>query len=41
MPNYEKGRVLLGVYDTRYGPKKLRVHSMRMRSLAEDNAKKK
>ncbi len=42
MPNYEKGRVLLGVYDTRYGPKKLRVHSLRMRSLAEPaNAKAK
>jgi len=33
LPNYAKGRVLLGVYDTRYGPKKLRVLSLRMRSL--------
>ncbi len=41
MSNYEPGRVLLGVYDTRYGPKKLRVHSLRMRSLAEpENGKK-
>jgi len=42
MTNYEPGRVLLGVYDTRYGPKKLRVHSLRMRSLVEpaDAAKK-
>ena len=37
--NYEKGRVLLGVYNTRYGPKKLRVHSLRMRSLAEEEGK--
>jgi hypothetical protein len=39
--NYDKGRVLLGVYDTRYGPKKLRIHSLRMRSLAEPEAAKK
>jgi hypothetical protein len=41
MLNYAKGRVLLGVYDTRYGPKKLRVHSLRMRSLAEADGDKK
>ena len=39
MPHYEKGRVLLGVYDTRYGPKKLRVHSLRMRALVEGKMK--
>ncbi|HVJ85555.1 MAG TPA: hypothetical protein VM452_07905 [Caulifigura sp.] len=41
MSNYEKGRVLLGAYDTRYGPKKLRILSLRMRSLAEPAEKKK
>jgi len=40
MPHYEKGRVLLGVYNTRYGPKKLRVQSLRMRALTEDGKKK-
>jgi hypothetical protein len=45
MLNYQKGRVLLGVYDTRYGSKKLRVNSLRMRALEakveEDDAVKK
>jgi hypothetical protein len=40
MPHYEKGRVLLGVYNTRYGPKKLRVQSLRMRVPPEDPKKK-
>jgi hypothetical protein len=42
LSNYEKGHVLLGVYNTRYGPKKIRVHSLRMRSLEEpvENKKK-
>jgi hypothetical protein len=39
--NYEKGRVLLGVYDTRYGPKKLKVHSLRMRALTQPEEDKK
>jgi hypothetical protein len=36
--NYSPGRVLLGVYDTRYGPKKLRILSMRMRAIPGDEA---
>jgi hypothetical protein len=35
MDNYAAGQVVLGVYDTRYGPKKLRIRSLRMRSLAK------
>lgn len=33
MPNYTAGRVILGAYDTRYGPKKLKLRSLRVRSL--------
>jgi hypothetical protein len=35
--NYSPGRVLIGVYDTRYGPKKLRIHSLRMRAVKPKN----
>jgi len=34
--NYAPGRVILGVYDTRYGPKKLRIHSLRMRAVVPE-----
>jgi hypothetical protein len=32
MENYAPGRVVLGVYNTRYGPKKIRINSLRMRA---------
>ncbi len=41
LDNYEKGRVLLGVYDTRYGAKKMRVNSLRMRALVADEGDEK
>jgi hypothetical protein len=40
VPHYEKGRVLIGVYDTRYGPKKLKIHSLRMRAHGGEAKKK-
>lgn len=34
LPAYSPGAIILGVYDTRYGPKPIRVKSLRIRSLA-------
>ncbi len=33
LPDYRQGRVILGTYDTRYGPKAVRIRSLRMRAL--------
>lgn len=38
LENYSPGRIILGVYDTRYGPKPLRVRSLKIRSLPADPA---
>ncbi|MBX3443813.1 MAG: hypothetical protein KF774_15500 [Planctomyces sp.] len=38
LANYSSGRVLLGVYDTRYGPKPIRIQSLRMRALEKNAA---
>lgn len=37
MDNYAPGQVILGVYDTRYGPKKIHISSLRMRAVAGPN----
>lgn len=39
MDNYAPGRIVLGVYDTRYGPKKLRIGSLRIKSIAAGDGK--
>lgn len=31
LPNYHEGAIILGTYDTRYGPKQARIHSLRIR----------
>ena len=31
LPNYHEGDIILGTYDTRYGPKQARIHSLRIR----------
>jgi hypothetical protein len=36
LEGYAPGAVILGTYDTRYGPKKLRIKSLRIRALAAD-----
>ncbi|WP_437227187.1 hypothetical protein SH661x_000219 [Planctomicrobium sp. SH661] len=36
MENYQPGRVILGVYDTRYGPKPIRIKSLKIRALGVD-----
>lgn len=36
LPNYHAGSILIGTYDTRYGPKKLKIQSLRIRSLPDD-----
>jgi hypothetical protein len=38
--SYEPGAVILGTYDTKLGPRKLQLHAVRARSLAEESAKK-
>jgi hypothetical protein len=37
--NYAPGRIILGVYDTRYGPKKLRIRSLRIKGVAAGDGK--
>ena len=32
LPNYHEGDIILGTYDTRYGPKHVKVHSLRIRA---------
>ncbi len=34
LPNYQTGQVIFGVYDTRYGPRPVRIESLRARALA-------
>jgi hypothetical protein len=36
LPNYAEGDIILGVYDTKYGPRPLRIRSMRIRNIATD-----
>ena len=31
LPNYQRGQIILGTYDTRYGPKDVKVRSLRLR----------
>ena len=33
LPNYTAGDIILGVYDTRYGPRPIRIQSLRIRNL--------
>ncbi|MEZ6066468.1 MAG: hypothetical protein R3B90_12345 [Planctomycetaceae bacterium] len=33
LPNYQPGAVVFGVYDTRYGPRPIRIESLRIRGL--------
>lgn len=33
LANYSAGDIILGVYDTRYGPRSVRIHSLRIRNL--------
>lgn len=33
LPNYRPGQVVFGVYDTRYGPRPVRIESLRIRSV--------
>ena len=33
LPNYQAGSVIFGVYDTRYGPRPVRIESLRVRAL--------
>jgi hypothetical protein len=33
LPNYSEGDIILGVYDTKYGPRPVRVHSLRIRNV--------
>lgn len=33
LPNYQRGKVMFGTYNTRYGPKLLRVRSLRIREI--------
>jgi hypothetical protein len=33
LPEYQPGKLLLGTYDTRYGPKNLRIRSLRIREI--------
>ncbi len=32
VPNYGEGEIVVGTYDTKYGPKKLRIQSLRVRA---------
>jgi len=32
VPNYAEGEVIVGTYDTKYGPKKLRIQSLRVKA---------
>lgn len=36
LPEYQVGDVILGVYDTRYGPRPVRIRALRMRALESD-----
>ncbi|WP_145428948.1 hypothetical protein [Symmachiella dynata] len=31
LPNYQRGQIILGTYDTRYGPKDIQIRSLRIR----------
>jgi hypothetical protein len=33
LPNYKPGQVIFGVYDTRYGPRPVRIESLRIRAV--------
>jgi hypothetical protein len=33
LENYEEGDVIFGVYDTRYGPRPVKIHALRIRAL--------
>lgn len=33
LPNYSEGDIILGVYDTKYGPRPIRIKSLRLRNL--------
>lgn len=33
LPNYGEGDIILGVYDTKYGPRPLRIRSLRIRNV--------
>jgi hypothetical protein len=33
LSNYTEGDIILGVYDTKYGPRPLQIHSLRIRNL--------
>lgn len=33
LPNYDAGDIILGVYDTKYGPRPVRIKSLRIRNL--------
>lgn len=37
LDNYKPGAVVWGVYDTEYGPKPIRIKSLRIRSLPKEN----
>lgn len=37
LENYKQGHLVLGVYDTEYGPKPMRIQSLRVRSLSPVN----
>lgn len=39
LPNYRPGAVIFGVYDTRYGPRPVRVESLRIRGLEPAEAR--
>lgn len=41
LENYTAGEIMLGTYDTRYGPRPLKIKSLRIRSLAEPPPKPK
>lgn len=40
LPNYSAGDIILGVYDTKYGPRPLRIKSLRIRNIEIDPAPK-
>ena len=40
LPNYAEGDIILGVYDTKYGPRPLRIKSLRIRNVEIDPAPK-
>lgn len=38
MENYHEGDVIIGVFDTRYGPRKVKIQSLRARALPDGSA---